>query len=507
MDVRDYVRVLRRGWLLLLAGMLLGGAAAFGASTLLPPQFTASTQLFVSTTGSDDINIAVQGSYYAQSKVASYAELLRSRQLASDVLDDTGLDMATDELIDRIGVDVVPETTILDVTVTDGSPERALTIARSIASEFRSLVRELETPDGESTSPVRITVTAAPERPESPSSPAVGANTALGAVLGLLLGAVIAVARDRLDTTVKDDTVANAVAGAPVIGHLPVSPELSAGPPVAAASTSPAAEAVRHVRTNLAFLDVDRPPRRILVSSSVAGEGKTTLAVNLAAALARAGNRVTLVDADLRRPRVTRALRMVGGVGLTNVLTGTASVDEVAQTVDGGLRVLGAGPLPPNPSELLASEAMSALVREVSATSDVVVIDAPPLLPVADASALAGLVDGVLLCVRWGSVDATELQRSSALLQRLGARLLGLVMTQVPARHATAAYGYGYLPDDASGGSPGRLRGWFRRRPKVTTVLAPTATVRPRATRPAVPAATTGTPVADGDAFADSGRR
>jgi capsular exopolysaccharide synthesis family protein len=366
------------------------------------------------------------------------------------------------------------------------------------------MVRELETPEGERASPVRITVTAPPELPSTPSFPDIPANTVLGAILGLLLFGVIAVVRDRLDTTVKTEEIATALTGAPVIGHVPVSAELSSGRPAPPTSTSPAAEAVRVVRTNLAFLDVDRPPRTILVTSSVAGEGKTTLSVNLAVALAHAGNRVTLVEADLRRPRVVRSLDLVDGIGLTHVLTGTASVDDVVQPVDGGLRVLGAGPLPPNPSELLASEAMSALVAELAATSDVVVIDAPPLLPVADAVALAGSVDGVLLCARWGSVDADELQRSAELVRRIGARLLGLVMTQVPAKMAVAAYGY--LPDDRWVGRRGRGR-WGRRSRAVAAAraLEPGARAVPAGTRPTRGAAgTSGWAPAP---LADSGRR
>ena len=180
-----------------------------------------------------------------------------------------------------------------------------------------------------------------------------------------------------------------------------------------------------------------------MVTSSIPGEGKTTLAVNLAVALAESGLSVTLVEADLRRPQVTRYLGLVEGAGLTDVLTGRASLDDVVQEAGTErLQVLPSGPIPPNPSELLASEAMAALVRQLEADRGIVLIDVPPTLPVADASAMAGLVDGVILCARWGSVTTDELERSAAMLDRLGARVLGLVLTMVPGRATPVSYGY-----------------------------------------------------------------
>ncbi|HEX2075215.1 MAG TPA: polysaccharide biosynthesis tyrosine autokinase [Geodermatophilus sp.] len=466
MDVRDYLRVVRAHWVLLVAGLLLGAVAAATVSLLLPKQYTAETQLFVSTTGSSDLATAVQGNHYAEQKVASYAELVRSKELATAVIDDLGLDMTALELQERIEAEVVVDTTILDVAVTDPSPQQALAIAESIDAEFAALVRLLETPEGETRSPVRVTVIATPELPESPSSPAVVANTALGAVLGLALAAVTAVVRDRLDTTVKDDTVAAEIAGAPVVGHVPADAELATRHVLESHSTSRTAEAFRHVRTNLAFLDVDDPPRSILVSSALPGEGKTTVAVNLALALARSGKTVTLIEGDLRSPRVIRYLGLVGGVGLTTVLAGQAELEEVVQPLDGGaLQVLGAGRTPPNPGELLSSQAMRALVKDLLAERDMVVIDAPPVLPVADAAALAPFVDGVLVCARWGGVTGDQLTRTTAALKRVGADILGVVLTMVPARAEPVAYGYGETEVEPTG-----RRTW--RRPAVAQVSA-----------------------------------
>jgi capsular exopolysaccharide synthesis family protein len=209
-------------------------------------------------------------------------------------------------------------------------------------------------------------------------------------------------------------------------------------------SSSRSAEAYRHLQTNLQFLDVDSPPRVLMVSSAVPAEGKTTVAVNLALALADAGQRVVVIEADLRRPRVTAYLGLVGGVGLTNVLTGRAQVEEVEQAYeDGDLVVIGAGPTAPNPAQLLASGTMAALLAKLRASYDYVILDAPPLLPVADATGLAVLADGVLLSVRHGSTTKDQLRQARATLERVGARIVGTVLNLVPPRdEVSGTYGY-----------------------------------------------------------------
>jgi capsular exopolysaccharide synthesis family protein len=442
MDIRDYLRIARAGKALLVVGVLLGGGVAAGVSLTLPDEYTASSELFVSTSGSSDLAQAVQGSQYAEQKVASYAKLLTSTELATAVIDDLDLDVSPDALVGQIQASVVKDTTILDVSVTDRSPRRARDIASSIDSQFSAMVARMESTPGEAITPVRVSVVASPEVPAAPSSPKVIPNSVLGAVVGLVLAGALAVLRDRLDTTVKDDSVAADTGGAPVIGHIPEDPQLAKAHVVVPNSTSATAEAIRLIRTNLAFVDVDNPPRSILVTSSVAGEGKTSLAVNLALALTESGQSVALLEGDLRRPKVTRYLGLVAGAGLTNVLSRGAALEDVLQDAGGGLTVLPAGPIPPNPSQLLASDAMATLVDQLVGKHDIVLIDAPPLLPVADASVMTRLADGVLLCARWGVVTTAQLERTSTVVERLGARTLGIVLTAVPGRAASVAYGY-----------------------------------------------------------------
>jgi capsular exopolysaccharide synthesis family protein len=185
-----------------------------------------------------------------------------------------------------------------------------------------------------------------------------------------------------------------------------------------------------------------------MVSSALPGEGKTTVVVNLALALAEAGRKVTVVEADLRRPRITRYLGMVGGVGLTNILAGTAGVEDVTQHYGAdGLDIIAAGPTPPNPSQLVASAAMAELLDKLRASNDFVLVDSPPILPVADSTGLAVIVDGVLLTVHYGSTRRDQLEQAAATIHRVGAKTLGVILNIVPPKADIASalgHGYGY---------------------------------------------------------------
>jgi receptor protein-tyrosine kinase len=451
--LREVLAALRSSWWLPLLGLLVGGAAAAGSSSLSTPLYSTETQLFVSGTTSTSTSEAFQGSQFSRERVTSYAQLLGGEELADRVVEQLGLSMSGDELAGKITAELVTDTVLINVTVTDTSPERAQRIAEAIGTEFTSLVQDLETPDGGGNSPVKVTVTDSPELPTAPSSPNTRRNVVLGALFGLLIGGLAAVARAKMDRSVKDPESAASLAGAPVIGTVIRDDALASRHVIDRDRPTRAAEDYRQLRTNLQFLNVDEPPKVIMVSSAMPSEGKTTVTINLALALAEAGRKVTIVDADLRRPRVSNYLGVVGGVGLTNILSGSASVIDVLQPYgDTGVSVIGSGPTPPNPSELLASKHMVALVEQLRDAGDYVLIDAPPLLPVADATGLAVIADGVLVSVRYGTSRQDQLQQAATTLRRVGARTLGLILNIVPPKaEAAGAYGYGYTYGSVDG--------------------------------------------------------
>jgi capsular exopolysaccharide synthesis family protein len=196
-------------------------------------------------------------------------------------------------------------------------------------------------------------------------------------------------------------------------------------------------------------VDAAHHPRSIVFTSSVPGEGKTTTTANLALTMAASGARICVLEADLRRPRLLEYMGMDGSVGLTNVLIGQAELgDVIQQFADSSVYVVGAGSVPPNPSELLGSTAMIETLHELESRFDVVIIDSPPLLPVTDAAVLSTIVGGTVLVVGVGRVDRDHLARSLQSLESVKGRVLGLVLNMIPVKGADAYYSYrdGYAP-------------------------------------------------------------
>jgi non-specific protein-tyrosine kinase len=446
-------------------GLLVGGLAAWAHLMSTTPLYTVNTQMFVSTPGADgrDLNAVAQGGTFAQQRTASYAQLLDGAELATAVIAELQLDLTPDELRQQIAVQVLPQTVILDVNITDASPERGVAIARSVDSQFEGLVTRLETPPDASAAPVKVSVVAQPELPAAPSSPQALPILAGGLALGLIVGSLAAVIRDRRDTTVRDDRVAAETLGAPSLVVVPKVGERGDAAPGGGLHPS-VVEAFRGLATSLRVLSAEGELRVVLVTSAQHGEGRTTTAVRLARALAAGNGRVLLVDADMRRPAVARRLGLADGAGLAGVLTGTTSLEEALQTTDDGrLTVLAAGQRPSNPSELLSSAAMADLLSRAASAFDVVLVDAPPLLPVADARGLASLTDGALVCVRWGGTDREQLERARVMLEMAGSRILGAVMTFVPRR---VAEHLGLTAEPARGGKSWRQSGPSGRGPE-----------------------------------------
>lgn len=443
MTPAHYLAILRRRWSVVLWVALLCTGAAVAVTVYSTPQFRASSTVFFSVSRGETVGELVQGSTYTQSLVQSYARMATMPVVLDPVIDDLRLPATSRQLARAVTAEAPLNTVLVEITATDPSPERAARIADAVAFQLSQAADDLSPtgPDGDSA--ISVTTVAGAEPPLEPSSPQPVLNVGLGATLGLLVGLGLAALIDALDTKVRTEDDVRQVTDAPIVGRISFDAAQRAGAVLRPAGQSARGEAYRRLRTNLQFLETASRLRSVVVTSCVPGEGKTTTAINLAVAMAEAQVRVLLVDADLRRPQVAAYTALEGAAGLTTVLLGRASAADVVQPWgnSGELDVLCSGVVPPNPSELLGSEAMARLLASLQDAYDLVILDAPPLLPVADPTVLAKQADGVLLVANVRVINRQQLSRGTAGLQIAGARLLGVVLNGVAQTKDDAYYG------------------------------------------------------------------
>ncbi|NIJ05855.1 polysaccharide biosynthesis tyrosine autokinase [Frigoribacterium faeni] len=446
MELSDYVRIARKGWALIVGGLALGLGLGVLALLVIPPSYVSTTRVFVSVQGIDQSSAQdiVQGSSAAQQKVTSYLSVATSSRVLQPVVDELRLDTTTTELAERVTATSPANTVIISISARDHDPGVARRIAAAVGTSFTKVVAdEIELPVGGGPTPVRVETIEPASSPTSPASPRLATTLGLGLLAGFVLGTGAAALRAVLDTRVRGLADVHQVTDTAVIGAVGFDATVKTRPLfVHTDPRSPRAEAFRSLRTNLQFLDVDTAGRSFVLTSALPAEGKSTTSANLAIAIAETGASVAVVDGDLRRPRLADIMGLDGTVGLTDVLIGRAELTDVLQPWGrGGLVVLAAGTTPPNPSELLGSRAMAALIDELTATFDHVIVDAPPLLPVTDAAVISTMTSGAILVVGAGRATRGQLRQALDVLERIGSRVLGVVATMVPVKGADA-YGY-----------------------------------------------------------------
>lgn len=445
MELVDYLRILRKHWRSITALTFVSILVAAAFSLLTAPTYTATTSVFLSVKSVASTGELSQGSTFAENQVQSFARVSRTPIVLQPVIDGLGLDMTAEELAEQVTVTVPTNTATLDLSVVDGDPEEAARIAAAVGDSTVAVVQQLSPPAADGTDMVEATIIRPATVPLSPTTPKVKQNLALGLLLGLLLGAGQAILRDTLYTRIRNQRDLEHVTDRAILGSVVLDDTLDhRSLPGLVDGHSLAGESYRRLRTNLQFLGLGEGDRSIVVTSTVPGEGKTTTAINTAVTMAEAGLRVLLIDADLRRPRVADALRLEGAAGLTTVLIGRASLDDVVQPYGGSnLDVLTSGPVPPNPSEMLGFDEMRRLLEHATSRYDAVLIDTPPLLPVTDAAVLARITGGALVVVGSRVVRRSELAASLDSLDQVEARVLGLVLNKVK-RDDEDRYGYAY---------------------------------------------------------------
>ncbi|MBP1135073.1 capsular exopolysaccharide synthesis family protein [Arthrobacter sp. PvP023] len=465
-DLADYLRVVTVYWKAIVGIALLCTLAAYAWTVAQPKIYASDSSGIVVTPGSENVSLSLAGESLAKAKVKNYESVAKSRLVADRVIADLNLKTTADSLLATVSVKVPLDTTEIRVTAQSADPAEAQRVADAWVNGLAAQVKAIETatPDGGTAvsknpgtapaSAVRVLPLGKALLPTSPVSPNVKLALGLGALVGLAIGLAYALIRRHLDRRIRNAAEIERLFEMPVIGTLPVDRRLDGKSSIleggysallhGASAGGAMAEALRELRTNLGFVDVDSPPRVIVVTSSMPSEGKSTVTANLAVTMAAAGENVVVVDGDLRRPTLVDVFDLVPGVGVTDVLSGAARLDDVLQRWGAlpNLAVLGSGRVPPNPSELLGSKAMESMLQTL-AQNAIVLIDAPPLLPVTDAAVLSRVSDGAIIVVRTGKTTQDQLGKSLGNLQRVRGRILGSVLNYVPmsGRDAYSYYG------------------------------------------------------------------
>lgn len=527
LELRDYLNVLRRRKGLIALTVLIVVAAALVYSYLQTPVYQSTAEVLVRPRTSQQILTPnanpTQVGVDAQRAIDTEIKVLQSRTVQDAVRKDLGR-------VPRVSASAAGQTDVISVSVRNTNARRAARDANTYASayldvrrnqavddflsagnEVQAKIADLQHQIDALSSSLRPDPNADAQRsslesqqayyrqqldqlqvaaqisgsgggqvvsrastPSSPVEPNTIRNGLIALALGLVLGIGLAFLRDYLDDSIRTKEDLESASGAlPVVGLIPAvtswknhrNPYLV----TVAKPTSPATEAYRTLRTSVQFLGLDRPLGTLLVTSPTKAEGKTTTLANLAVTFAHAGQRVILLDCDLRRPRVHEFFGLSNEVGFTSVLLGTDPLAEALQPVEAhpSLAVLASGPPPPDPSELLASQRTREVIEALKSRCDLVLIDSPPVLPVTDPLVLSGIADAALLVVSTDQTTKRALHRAFELLTQINAPLMGTVLNEVGPERAYA-YGYaGYAyyqrqsarePQPAPNGGRGRRR-------------------------------------------------
>jgi polysaccharide biosynthesis transport protein len=437
-DLEDLLQLVRRrGWIVALS-VALALATAYGVTRLIAPTYEAAAKLFVdvSVPGAAP-GVDLQYTSVAQGLVTTYADLAETRAVAEAAA--RRLDVPPAEIVGHVEADTQPGVQTLQVRARAGSAVRAAAFANAVA---KALASRAESLTDRGSSSIRIEVVDAAVAPSRPASPRLVLILLFGALAGLMSGVGLALARERTDTVIRSEAQAEGELGLPVLGGVfRLSRRLQQEDALARHAHPRLAERYRSIAIALRSVVERGGQRRILITSAGADEGKTTVAVHLALALAEDGRQVALAEGDLRRPSLRSHFPAEGAPGLSDVIhRSRGRLLPESTAVAPGVKVLAAEESYADPGPLLRSSELERTLERAVEDHDYLLLDGPPVLAVSDAAVLARYVNAVVLVVRVGRSRAEDLRAAHGALRRLGVDVVGVVLVGTPLTRQHRAY-------------------------------------------------------------------
>ena len=370
--------------------------------------------------------------------MTTYAQAVATESVLAPVVASLDLDATADELADELVVTIPSSTAVLAVTASAPSAELAAAIANRVVAELPAAVASLEGADSPALSPVQIEVLEAAAPPESRSSPNIRLNLLVALILALFVGVLTAAVVDNFDTRIRRAKDVTAL-GVGYLGGVETVRDADVDLLLFTAASPERMAVYRRIAIDTLFL-AETSPTHLLFSSVKPGAGKTTVAANIAGALAEAGNRVVYIDLDVRGGRLAAHVGVPQSRGVTDVVTGRATLDDVLfYWKPGAFTVLPCGGSAVDVSELLAGEKFEAALRDLDEMFDVVIVDAPPIANASDAARFTQNISAVVLVAEAVETHRAELLRAAAGLRQAGSRLLGVVLSRVTRTEQAAA--------------------------------------------------------------------
>lgn len=468
MTLLGYVRAIVTGWWIVAIALIAGLGLAMVYNSISTPVYASSVKFFVSTQ-TDVGGSALAADEFAQRRINSYVQLLTSESMARQIIASSGVDLSVAEVSSRINAYSDPETVLLGVEIQDTDKDRSFALARAVADEFGQLVSTLDNRGDAELANVKLNVVSGPTLNEDAISPKKPLNLVLGAIVGLALGATIAIVRKTSRRAIGTAAELEDALELPVLASVPrLRPRGSATRP-GEEGRDPAERVGLPVERLVASLglDVAKPRQQVIqVSSAHTGDGRSLVTGYLGMALTRFHAKVLIIDADLTHPSLSAAFGQADAPGLSDYLAGRAEAEDViVQTSTPGLSIIPAGRAHVDAAPGFAAARFAQLIEYVRSTSDVAVVDTAPLIPRIDASLIGRLSDGAVLVVGRDRATRPQLLRGMEALAPAGTLVLGAVLNSAP--------------------RPPRQRGGARTRrdAQLQTLLAQPAAAPPSTTR------------------------